>query len=354
MGCSLPQVRAPSKIAVLLAPWLAGCGADVTATSDAAMDSPSRVDMPDTLWASDVASPLDVPAPDVSRDVALADTPVRDADATVTTDRTVPPADGAATPGDAPPPDAPPPSCEERFWRTWVSRSNAGYADLPSLGHDTFLAVQTRHAALVAQGARVSLGAVLSILVYEGAARVAFYNDRCSENSYVARARCWETPQARYSYQLGMGVIHTSNFYPCRDTVHTSRMRSILARSLATHGFTPTTAQVSSVTTAFNTVCPGMPTAVDYYLLSIHATFGVPVDSAGNDLAHVGRFPLFTPEVSLDVFFGELGASPSALTNDRQAIVVFGGGDPSYRDVALQDRILTYYTDFRAANCGRP
>src|SRR5205823_4296753 len=70
--------------------------------------------------------------------------------------------------------------------------------------------------ALQKSGANISLGGMLALLMYEGQGRLAHYNTRCSENSYDKSAECWTNPKARYSYQLGLGAVHTSNFHPCR------------------------------------------------------------------------------------------------------------------------------------------
>ncbi len=243
-------------------------------------------------------------------------------------------------------------SCEARFWRYQVGRNNAGYSDAVALADQSFAYIKMRVDDLNARGANITLGGILALLYWEANAKVAFVNDACAENSYVRTAMCWQTPQARYSYQLGMGAIHTSNFYPCRDTTYTGRMRTRLLAALSAHGFTPTAAQIATVNADLQTVCAGYaPTAVDYYILAVHSAFAVPTDTHANDLANVGRFPFFTPEVSIDMFFGELGGNPPALTSDRQALVVFGGTDASYRDPAVQDRILGTYTTWAAANC---
>jgi hypothetical protein len=77
----------------------------------------------------------------------------------------------------------------------------------------------------------------------------------------------------------------------------------------------------------------------------------VPIDDAGNDLAHAGEFPFFTPAVMIDLFFDTFEPSCVALTSDEAAIAVFGGADASYDDPAKQALILSLWRDWQAEHC---
>jgi hypothetical protein len=129
-------------------------------------------------------------------------------------------------------------------------------------------------------------------------------------------------------------------------------MRARFHEAAAAHGFAPTAEQLASVAGDLATVCAGYaPEPIDYYILAIHSAFGVPTDGSGNHLALVGAYPFFTPEVSIDMFFGELGGDPTRLTSDRAAIAVFGGADDRYSDPGFQDEILSLWEEFRATSC---
>ena len=268
----------------------------------------------------------------------------------------------ARTAPDSAPPDAPPDagpyvppagtSCEYRFFRKYFDKDNGPpYA---ALGDTTFTHLAEQVKALQTCGAKITLGGMLSLMIYEGGgAQVAFYNDRCAENSYDKSATCWTNPLARYSYQYGLAPVHTSNFHPCADVAYTSKMRARLAKAIGDAGFAPTAADVASVGAELGSFCPGVtPTIVDYYILSAHAVFGVPKSATGNDLTHAGAFPFFTPRVVIDLFFDEIAAGGCAsLTSDEAAIGVFGGGDASYRTPSKQATILALWRDFKAASC---
>jgi len=102
----------------------------------------------------------------------------------------------------------------------------------------------------------------------------------------------------------------------------------------------------------FQEVCPGgTPSAVDYYLLGAHDIFGIPKDAKGNHLPAYGKFPLFSPGVSIRVTFAELSSSCATIDSDNEAIAIYGGGDPSYGDPAKQATILSLYKNFEAASC---
>ena len=253
--------------------------------------------------------------------------------------------------------DAPfsPPSgtaCEYAFFKRYFDKDNGpSYA---ALRDATFMHVVDRVAALDACGAKITLSGMLALMIYEGGgARVAFYNDRCAENSYDKSASCFTNPKARYSYQYGLAPVHTSNFHPCADVAYTSKMRARLEKAITDAGFSPTAAEIASVAADVHTFCPGVtPTLVDYYIVSTHAVFAVPKDGTGNDLKNAGKFPFFSPRVVIDLFFDEISAGGcAALSSDNQAIAIFGGSDASYKDPAKQASILKLYGDFKAASC---
>jgi len=248
----------------------------------------------------------------------------------------------------------PPPgtACEYAFFKSYFDKDNG--TKLGTLRDETFAHIASRVSDLNACGAKITLGGMLSLLVFEGGgAKVAFFNDRCAENSYDKSATCWNNPKARYSYQYGLAPVHTSNFHPCADVAYTSKMRARLAKAMTDAGFAPTAAEIASVTTAVQTFCPGVtPTMVDYYIVSAHSAFAVPKDTSGNDLANAGKFPFFTPSVVIDLFFAELSAGGcTKLTSDNQAITIFGGADASYATKTKQDQILKLYRDFQTTKC---
>jgi hypothetical protein len=261
--------------------------------------------------------------------------------------------------GDAAPSDAmasyPPPAvaCEYAFFREYFDKDNG--AAYGALRDATFQYIVDQVSALQSCGARITLGGVLSLMIYEGGgAKVAFFNDRCAENAYDKSTTCWNDPKARYSYQYGLAPVHTSNFHPCADVAYTSKMRARLGKAIADAGFAPSPDAVKAVTADLQSFCPGVtPTAVDYYILTSHSAFGVPRDGTGNDLANAGKYPFFTPRVVIDLFFAEIGGNCSALTSDEAAISVFGGTDTSYRTASKQAAILSLYQGFAAASCAQ-
>lgn len=250
-------------------------------------------------------------------------------------------------------PFVPPPGteCEYGFFSSYFDEDNGPeHADLRDLA---FVHIVQRVEGLQACGAGVTLGGLLSLMIFEGGgAPVAFFNDRCSENSYDSSPTCWTVPIARYSYQYGLAPMHTSNFHPCADVGWTSMMRERLLEAATAAGFSATPAEIESVAAELQTICPDAePTAVDYWILAAHDAFGVPTDTAGNDLAHAGTFPFFEPRVMIDLFFDALEPSCASLVDDETAIAVFGGGDASYDDPAKQEMILALWEGWQAEHC---
>lgn len=256
------------------------------------------------------------------------------------------------TVGDAGEPFPPPgTACEYGFFRKYFDRDNG--IGLASLRDASFAHVVKRQRALEACGAKSTLGGMLSLVVFEGGGlKVAFYNDRCAENSYDSSATCWTVPKARYSYQLGLAPVHTSNFHPCADVGWTSKMRARLDTALGAAGFAPSASEIDSVAPELHTFCPSAtPTRVDYYILGVHSRFDVPTNGTGNDLPRAGSFPFFNPRVVIDLFFDGLAAACADLTSDETAIGIWGGGDASYRTASKQAKILSLWRDYEAASC---
>ncbi|MGZ3475160.1 MAG: hypothetical protein ACXWUG_13300 [Polyangiales bacterium] len=242
-------------------------------------------------------------------------------------------------------------SCEYGFFRKYFDKDNG--PGLDALREASFARIVERWKELTACGAKTTLGGLLSLTIYEGGgAKVAFYNDRCAENSYDKSATCWNVPKARYSYQYGLAPIHTSNFHPCADVAYTSKMRARLAKAIGAAGFTATDVEIASVDAQVKTFCPSSTaTIVDYFILTTHSKFGVPTDGTGNDLANAGKFPFFTPRVVIDLFFDFFAGSCATLDSDEAAIAAFGGGDASYATPSKQAQILKLWNDYRAATC---
>jgi hypothetical protein len=131
-------------------------------------------------------------------------------------------------------------------------------------------------------------------------------------------------------------------------------MRARLAAAMSAAGFAPSADDIASVAGELASFCPGAePTVVDYYILSAHDVFGVPIDAVGNDLANAGVYPFFTPRVMIDLFYDTFEPSCAALDDDETAVAVFGGADPSYDDPAKQAQILGLWHDWQARHCPR-
>jgi hypothetical protein len=250
-----------------------------------------------------------------------------------------------------------PDSCEDRFFVEQFDKRNmdpGGTVDLFALREEALASIKAEVAALQACGAGVTLGNMMSLLLYEGGFRAAAFNTRCIENSYnPTSADCDVDAEALYSYQFGIGGIHTSNFHPCKGGAYTQGMRQRFLDKAAAAGFSTDASLVTSaLATRFATVCPTKtPTAVDYYLLGAHDVFDIPRNTSGNDLAAAATFPLFTPRVSVALTFAELAPSCASIGDDREAITIFGGGDASYATTAKQNEIMSYYGNYAAANC---
>jgi hypothetical protein len=250
-----------------------------------------------------------------------------------------------------------PDSCEDRFFVTEFDSRNedpGGALDLVGIREDALAAIHSAVSALQACGAGVTLGGMMSLLLYEGGFRAGAYNTRCSENSYnQTQSDCDLVAEALYSYQFGIGAIHTSNFHPCKDVAYTQGMRQYLTELMDAAGFDTDPAIVTpELAVRFATVCSSAtPIAADYYILGAHDVFSVPKNDAGNYLEGYGVFPFFSAQVSVNLTFRPLRLSCSSIADDRDAIDTWGGGDPTYGDWDKQTEILSLYQDFAAANC---
>jgi hypothetical protein len=249
-----------------------------------------------------------------------------------------------------------PDSCEDRFFVEEFAARNAdpsGTVDLAALREDSLATIKAEVAALQACGAGLTLGNMMSLLLFEGGFRVAAFNTRCVENSYnPTSSNCDAVAEALYSYQFGIGAIHTSNFHPCKGGSYTQMMRAQFLEKAAAAGFSVDPAIPPALAQRFATVCPTKtPNAVDYYLLGAHDPFGIPKNTAGNHLVGYGVFPLFTPRMSIALTFRELTGACASIASDRDAIRIFGGADASYGQAAKQDQIMSFYQDFAAENC---
>lgn len=250
-----------------------------------------------------------------------------------------------------------PDSCEDRFFVTEFDAHNedpGDSVDLTTIREEALAALKQEVQTLQACGAGVTLGAMMSLLLYEGGLRVCAFNTRCEENSYNPTATdCDADPEALYSYQFGLGAIHTSNFHPCKGGSYTLGMRQAFLEHAASAGFDTSGSLMDAAMTArFHQVCPSAtPNAVDYYLLGAHAEFGIPRDGYGNYFDAYGQFPMFSPVVSLRLTFRMLSGACTSIQDDRDAITIYGGGDATYGQADKQNTILSLYEDFAAANC---
>src|SRR4051794_4369213 len=122
---------------------------------------------------------------------------------------------------------------------------------------DAFEAIRSSVADLQNKGKAVSLGGMLSLVIFEGGAKLAFYNTLDAENSF--RGRCgaiaplWKCPLARYSYQFGLVPVHTSNFRPCKAGAQP--YRALFDQLAANAGFVPTDSELSAIQEDFASAC---------------------------------------------------------------------------------------------------
>ncbi len=244
-------------------------------------------------------------------------------------------------------------SCEDRFFVTHFEANNTAPpgTSLFDPREESLAAIKAYVEKLQTCGAKVTLGNMMSLLLFEGAFRIGAYNTLCSENDYHNMpSGCSVYPESLYSYQFGLGAIHTSNFHPCNDPGWTSKMRGKLLTALTNAGFATGASVVTpSDQAAVSGFCPGKTaTAVDHYILGAHDLYGVPKNTTGNHLAGYGKFPFFDPEISISMSLAAIEASCASIGDDRDAIATWGGGAPVYGTPNMQNQIMKPWKDFQA------
>ncbi len=247
-------------------------------------------------------------------------------------------------------------TCEDRFFLDRFDSRNedaSGELDMFTIRETSLMAIKAEVEALQACGAQITLGAILSLLMFESALRAGSFNTRCNENSYHnTESDCDLVAEALYSYQFGIGAIHTSNFHPCRGGSYTQGMRALFADIAADAGFPTEDLLTPELQNRFHDVCPdATPSAVDYYILGAHEPFGIPRNDNGNHLVAVGDYPFLDPHVSVPLTFSILYNQCSTISDDRDAIARWGGGDARYAETAYQNNILAHYENYAAAHC---
>ncbi len=248
-------------------------------------------------------------------------------------------------------------SCADTFFITEFDDINvdpSGELDMFNIRESSLAAIKDEIETLQSCGADITLGAMLSLLMWEAAFRAGSYNTRCNENSYHnTESDCDEVAEALYSYQFGIGGMHTSNFHPCKGGSYTQGMRDLFMDLADQAGYsTDADLMTEQLTERFHEVCPNdSPTAVDYYLLGAHDPFGIPKNDNGNYLEAVGVHPLMDTAVSVPLTFNILHGQCDTIDDDREAIAIWGGGDERYATQEHQDSILSHYNNFQAANC---
>lgn len=221
-----------------------------------------------------------------------------------------------------------------------------------------FTALADEYATVRKTSPKVTLGAMISIMLYESAGHERYFNTRDTENSFKSRldhaTPFADQPLARYSYQLGVVPIHTSNLRPCMAGTEPARLKfdDLVARK----GLAPTAAEIESVRPEFAVACQaaikthidGRPEAADYFILNAHRIFRIPANAAGSAPPPPRPFPFFDPSITAPIFFRALEATPG-LT-DSTAICVWGGNDTSYCDpTKKQAEILGPWLRYRRA-----
>ncbi len=248
-------------------------------------------------------------------------------------------------------------SCAESFFITEFDDINddpSGELDMFSIREESLAAIKDEIETLQSCGADITLGAMLSLLMWEAAFRVGSYNTRCNENSYYnTESDCDEVAEALYSYQFGIGGMHTSNFHPCRGGSYTQGMRALFEDLAGQAGYaTDASLLTDELENRFASVCPdATASGIDYYILGAHDPFGIPRNGNGNYLAGVDEFPFLDPAVSVPLTFNILHGQCATIDDDREAIAIWGGGDDRYATEEHQNMILAHYDNFAAANC---
>jgi hypothetical protein len=255
---------------------------------------------------------------------------------------------------------APCTSKECRFFKHYFVAANG--TAYPDAFVETYESIEAEVAKLQAAAPNVTLGAMLSLVLFESGARLGFFNTRDSENGYRKRLDPTKPlasqPLARYSYQFGIVPVHTSLFRPC--VAGAVGFRKTFEEVAAAQEFHPTEQDLASVVEPWKIACRAAlnghveqvgPGSVDYYILTCHERFGVPVNSSRTKAnppsqAELDRFPLYSPRVTSALFFKELRDRAREIHDDGDAIRAFGGGDPSYATPERQKAILAAWLRF--------
>lgn len=246
--------------------------------------------------------------------------------------------------GQGPPGD----SAEFRFFESAFLKANGP-------GHErkrdeAYAAISRSVSALRAKSAKVTLGGMLALIRFESGFRIGFYNTKCSENDFRQRLKiaemCWDEPLARYSYQIGIVPVHTSNFRPCH--IGTVRARAEAEKLFDANQISINQNELDSVRLQFDDVCssvaqsnrlqkPSRPQRIDYFILKAHERYGIPTDCASGRSTCVAKegqmdtsYPLFSPAVTTGLFFLEIADKASTIGCDAEAICVWGGLNGSY------------------------
>jgi hypothetical protein len=253
-------------------------------------------------------------------------------------------------------------SKEYSFFRSRFERINR---DNEKELDETFGAVSDAVKKIQSSAPNVTLGGMLALVIFEGGARLGFFNTKDDENSFNPAKRIPNVPKldaslpfsqqplARYSYQFGIVPIHTSIFRPC--VAGTQPARKLFDKIAQQQGFAPTADQLASVKKEFDEVCKKArspvadePRTVDFYILNAHAKFDVPVNRVGGDSTHISNFPLYSPRVTTPFFFAAIAAHAKQTTSDKDAICLWGGGDKNYCNEVRQTQILAPWKKFAA------
>jgi hypothetical protein len=254
-------------------------------------------------------------------------------------------------------------SREYAFFRAQFERVNG--SERQKELNETFDAIAEAVTDIQRRAPQVSLGGMIALIMHESGLRLGFFNTKDKENSFSPDKKLPHVPKldrkvkpfgrqplARYSYQFGVVPVHTSNFRPCITPTQDRRKR--FDKLAYDDGFAPTAAQLASIRQEFEQVCKkarspvtDQPRAVDYYILTAHSQFGVPMDRAGGDLHRLGDYPLYWVRATTRFFFDGIRAEAQQTTNDRDAICIWGGGDPSFCDTKKQNQILQSWNGSR-------
>jgi hypothetical protein len=253
-------------------------------------------------------------------------------------------------------------SAEYRFFRHGFLRANN--AELADQIDPAFAAITAQVQEIQKAAPGVTLGGMLSLVLYESGDEAAYFDTVDKENSFKDRLKddrpFADQPLALYSYQFGLVPIHTSIFRPCLKG--TEEARTLFAELAAAHGFRPSASDLESVRPQWVEACreskrvhaeQSGPEVVDYYVLACHTTFHVPANArrqrkAPVSAAEIQGFPLYSVDVTAPLFFSGIKHAGAAVSSDEDAIRVWGGGNKSYGTPAKQAAMLAAWRTFKS------